>query len=240
MTFDTPTAKRTYVNNMFGRIAYRYDLVNRLMAAGLDVGWRNALIDATPLAPGARMLDIATGTGDVIFTAAHRQPLLGLMVGADFTLPMLDVGRQRALDNHLAPTHHVRWTAADTLSIPFSDDSFDVVTSAFLMRNVVDVTAAVREQARVTRRGGRVLTMDVPRPPDTLWGHLFRLYFHRFMPIFCGLISGQPDAYIYLPHSADAFLSPEEFSQVMRSVGLKDVHHQTLLQGAVALHFGTK
>ena len=225
---------------MFGRIAYRYDLVNRLMAAGLDVSWRKALIDAAPLAPQTRILDMATGTGDVIFTAARRQPHLGLAVGADFTLPMLDVGRRRASNNHLPPGNYIRWTAADTLSIPFSDEFFDVVTSAFLMRNVVDVTAAVREQVRVTRKGGRVLTMDVPRPPNTLWGRLFRLYFHRFMPIFCGLVSGQPDAYVYLPHSADAFLTPNEYAGVLQAAGLKDVHYRTLLFGAVALHVGTK
>jgi demethylmenaquinone methyltransferase / 2-methoxy-6-polyprenyl-1,4-benzoquinol methylase len=240
MKFDTPSEKRSYVNNMFGRIAHRYDIVNRLMAGGMDIYWRKALVDAAPLAPRTRILDMATGTGDVIFTAAQRQPSLGLLVGADFTLPMLEVGQRRAADNHLPPGNRVRWTAADTLSIPFSDESFDIVTSAFLMRNVIDVTAAIQEQTRVARRGGKIITMDVPRPAPTLWGRLFRLYFHRIMPIFCGLVSGQPDAYVYLPHSADAFLNPEEYAEVMRSVGLKNVTYRTLLRGTVALHVGTK
>ena len=240
MKFSSASEKRRYVHEMFGRIAFRYDVVNRLMAGGLDVGWRRALVDWAALTPNARVLDIATGTGDVLFNVVRKEPRLRMAVGADFTLPMLDVGKRRASRNHLPPGSRIRWTAADTLSIPFADETFDVVTSAFLMRNVVDVASAVREQVRVTREGGQVLTMDVPRPPDSAWGRLFRFYFHRFMPVLCGLVSGQPDAYVYLPHSADSFLAPPEFAGVMRSAGLRDVRFRTLLNGAVALHSGVK
>jgi demethylmenaquinone methyltransferase/2-methoxy-6-polyprenyl-1,4-benzoquinol methylase len=134
----------------------------------------------------------------------------------------------------------VRWAAADTLRLPFPDDTFDAVASGFLMRNVVDVAAALAEQRRVTRSGGRVLVLDVPRPPDTLLGQLFRFYFHQIVPRLGGLISGQPDAYAYLPRSADAFLRPDELAAAMEAVGLRKVSYQMLMLGTVALHVGSK
>jgi len=157
-----------------------------------------------------------------------------LVVGVDFTLPMLRVGQLRAAGRP------VRWAAADTLCLPFPDDTFDAVASGFLMRNVTDLAAALAEQRRVARPAGRVLVLDVPRPPDSLFGRLFRLYFHQVVPRLGGLISGQPDAYAYLPRSADAFLRPDELAAVMEAVGLRQVHYRMLMLGTVALHVGIK
>ncbi len=234
MTFDTADEKRRYVNTMFARIARRYDLMNRLMTGGQDVRWRQLMVRQAALAPGGRFLDIATGTGDVAFEALRQQPGLALAVGADFTLPMMHAGQARAAGRP------VRWAAADTLRLPFPDDTFDAVASGFLMRNVVDVAAALAEQRRVIRPGGRLLVLDVPRPPDTLWGRLFRFYFHQIVPRLGGLISGQPDAYAYLPRSADAFLRPDELAAALESVGLRQVSYQMLMLGTVALHKGIK
>ncbi len=234
MTFDSAAEKRRYVNTMFARIARRYDLMNRLMTGGQDVRWRQLMVRQAALAPGGRFLDIATGTGDVAFEALHQQPGQALTVGADFTLPMMHVGQARAAGRP------VRWTAADTLRLPFPDDTFDAVASGFLMRNVVDVAAALAEQRRVTCPGGRVLVLDVPRPPDTLWGRLFRFYFHQIVPRLGGLISGQPDAYAYLPRSADAFLRPDELAAAMEAAGLREVGYQMLMLGTVALYKGVK
>ncbi len=234
MTFRSALEKRQYVNTMFARIAGRYDLMNRVMTGGQDVRWRRLLVGEAALPPGGRFLDVATGTGDVAFEALRQQPGLGLVVGADFTLPMMHVGQTRAA------ARLVHWTGADTLCLPFPDDTFDAVASGFLMRNVTDVTAALAEQRRVTRFGGRVLVLDVPRPPDTAWGGLFRLYFHQIVPRLGGLISGQLDAYTYLPNSADSFLRPHELASVMEMVGLRDVRYQMLMLGTVALHVGLK
>lgn len=234
MTFDSASEKREYVNTMFARIARRYDLMNRLMTGGQDVRWRRLMVVQAALPPGGQFLDIATGTGDVAFEALRQQPDLALAVGADFTLPMMHVGQTRAAGR---PVH---WTAGDTLCLPFPDDTFDAVASGFLMRNVVDVGVAVVEQRRVTRPGGRVLVLDIPRPPDTLGGAAFRFYFHRVVPRLGALISGQPDAYSYLPHSADSFLRPSELATVMENVGLRHVRYQMLMLGTVALHVGVK
>jgi len=234
MTFDSASEKRRYVNTMFARIAHRYDLMNRLMTGGQDVRWRRLMVRQAVLPQGGRFLDIATGTGDVAFEALRQQPDLDLVVGADFTLPMMFVGQTRA------DRRPVRWAAADTLCLPFLDDTFDAVASGFLMRNVTDVAAALAEQRRVTRPGGSVLVLDVPRPPATPWGGMFRFYFHQIVPRLGGLISGQPDAYTYLPRSADSFLRPDELAATMERVGLVQVRYQMLMLGTVALHVGAK
>jgi demethylmenaquinone methyltransferase/2-methoxy-6-polyprenyl-1,4-benzoquinol methylase len=234
MTFDSASEKRQFVNSMFARIAHRYDLMNRLMTGGQDVHWRRLMVREAALPQGGHFLDVATGTGDVAFEALRQQPDLALVVGADFTLPMMQVGHMRA------PDRPVRWCAADTLCLPYPDDTFDAVASGFLMRNVVDVPAALAEQRRVARPGGRVLVLDVPRPPDTPWGGVFRFYFHEIVPRLGGLISGQPDAYSYLPRSADSFLRPAELATAMEAAGLNQVRYQTFMAGTVALHIGVK
>jgi demethylmenaquinone methyltransferase/2-methoxy-6-polyprenyl-1,4-benzoquinol methylase len=234
MTFDSASEKRQYVNRMFARIAHRYDLMNRMMTGGQDVRWRRLMVREAALPLDGRFLDVATGTGDVAFEALSQKPGLSLVVGIDFTLPMMYVGQTRAAGRP------VRWAGADTLCLPFPDDTFDAVASGFLMRNVTDVAAALAEQRRVICPGGRVLVLDVPRPPDSPWGRLFRFYFHQIVPRIGGLISGQLDAYAYLPRSADSFMRPNELATVMNEVGLRDVRYQMLMLGTVALHVGVK
>lgn len=241
MTFETPAEKQQYVNQMFARIAHRYDLMNRVMTAGQDQRWRRLLIEQAQLPPNGKLLDIATGTGDIAFEALRQQPALSHVVGADFTLPMMQVGRQRwqKQDGDNVSTRF-SWSGADTLHLPFPDDTFDAVASGFLLRNVTSVAQALAEQRRVCWPGGRVLVLEIPRPADTLFGRLFRLYFHRVVPLLGGLISGQRDAYSYLPASADAFLRPEELKSEMERVGLRQVSYSMLMFGTVALHVGVK
>ncbi|RME76227.1 MAG: class I SAM-dependent methyltransferase [Chloroflexi bacterium] len=239
MTFNSAAEKYTYVNQMFARIAHRYDLMNRVMTVGQDRRWRRLLVRQANLPPGGRLLDIATGTGDIAFEALRQHPDLAQVVGADFTLPMMLVGRQRQQEQpHTAG--RLSWSAADTLHLPFPDATFDAVASGFLMRNVVSVPQALAEQRRVCKPGGRVLVLEIPRPADTLFGRLFRFYFHQIVPRLGGLISGQPDAYAYLPASAEAFLRPEELQTVMEQVGLKEVRYTMLMFGTVALHVGVR
>ncbi len=241
MTFNTPTEKHQYVNNMFARIAHRYDVMNKVMTIGQDKRWRKLLIQQAQLPLGGSLLDIATGTGDIAFEALHQHPGLQQVVGADFTLPMMSVGQQRWAREAIPRTQgRLGWSGADTLHLPFPDNHFDAVTSGFLMRNVTDVSQALTEQMRVCKPGGRVLILEIPRPPDNLMGMMFRLYFHNVVPVLGGLISGQPDAYSYLPASADAFLQPHELKAEMEKVGLHSVSYQMLMINTVALHMGLK
>lgn len=239
MTFNSPTEKQQYVNNMFARIAHRYDRMNRVMTAGQDRHWRRLLIEQAQLPPNGRLLDVATGTGDIAFEALRQHPDLSQVVGADFTLPMMRVGQQRiAHDRRISST--LIWSGADALHLPFPDNSFDGVVSGFLMRNVTDVPAAIAEQVRVCKVGGRVLILEIPRPADSWWGQLFRLYFHNIVPLLGGLITGQGDAYTYLPASADAFLRPAALKAAMEDAGLHPVSYTMLMLNTVALHIGVK
>ncbi len=240
MTFESAPDKRQYVQAMFDRIAPRYDLMNRLMTGGQDTHWRKHLVREAELQAGGNLLDVATGTGDVAFAAIRQQPELSMIVGIDFSLPMLRASQDDVSHDQATFYGRLQWAAGDTMCLPFPNDTFDAVTSAFLIRNVTDVAATLSEQRRVTRPGGRVVALDVPRPPDTIWGRLFRFYFHQVVPRLGGLISGHRDAYAYLPQSADAFLRPDQLASVMEATGRRQVRYRMLMAGTVALHVGVK
>jgi demethylmenaquinone methyltransferase/2-methoxy-6-polyprenyl-1,4-benzoquinol methylase len=218
--------------------------MNRVMTLGQDKYWRRLLVEQAKLPPGGLLLDLATGTGDIAFEALRQHHHLRHVVGADYTLPMMHVGQRRwaklSSQNGRRTARQLSWSGADALHLPFSDHCFNAVASGFLMRNVVDLSKALAEQVRVCKSGGRILILEIPRPPANLFGQLFRLYFHNVVPLLGGFISGQREAYSYLPASAEAFLSPDELALAMRSAGLNHVHHKMLMVNTVALHVGVK
>jgi demethylmenaquinone methyltransferase/2-methoxy-6-polyprenyl-1,4-benzoquinol methylase len=214
---------------MFTAIAPRYDLMNRLMTFGRDQVWRRTVVRLCALPPGGRLLDVATGTGDIAYEALQKDPT-ARPVGLDLTREMMLYGRDKGIP----------FTEGDALALPFADATFDAVCSGFMMRNVIDVRVAFAEQARVVRPGGRVICLEITRPTWPLFRVLFDLYFFRFVPLVGGLISGQRDAYTYLPHSTLAFPRPSELGRIMASVGLRDVRYRTAMLGTVAFHWGTK
>jgi demethylmenaquinone methyltransferase/2-methoxy-6-polyprenyl-1,4-benzoquinol methylase len=222
-----------YVQAMFGRIARRYDLMNRLMTFGLDRAWRRYLVSQASLQPGSRLLDVATGTGDIALEALRQLHGDLTAVGADFATPMMRVGRGRKGGSHIL------WCHADALALPHPDATFDAVTSGYLMRNVIDVHAAFREQVRVVKPGGRVLCLDTS-PPSGLLRPLIAFYFRAIIPLLGSLVAGDVSAYTYLPESTNAFKSPEELEQIMRDAGLVDVHYRRFMFGTMAVHVGTR
>lgn len=225
--------KAAYVNQMFDGIAQRYDLMNRLMTAGQDVRWRRLLVHAAALPAGGRLLDIAAGTGDIGFEALHQAPD-SQVVAADFSLPMMEAGRARRYSHRLA------WLGADALRLPFADDSFDAVSSGFLLRNVVDVEAALAEQRRVVKPGGHVVCLETSPPPDNLLRPAIDLHLRVGIPTLGRLISGPGQAYSYLPQSSIAFLPPDALADLFRAVGLREVRYLRLMLGTVAIHVGVK
>lgn len=233
MTHLSGPARATYVRNMFARIARRYDVMNRLMSAGQDGAWRRAVIEAAALRAGARILDVATGTGDMLIEALKRHPGASA-VGSDFTLEMMQAGQDKA------GAQRIRWCAADALHLPFTDGSFDAVTSGFGVRNFIDRTAAFREQWRVLKPGGRVVCLEISKPPRNLLRPFFLLYFNHLVPIVGGIISGQRDAYRYLPQSVNEFLTPDELKAAMEHAGLREVRYRRLMLGTVAIHTGIR
>lgn len=234
MTILPPSdQKAAYVNQMFGDIAKHYDLMNRLMTLGQDVRWRELLVHAAALPRGGRLLDIAAGTGDIAFEALRQAPDVQV-TAADFSLPMMEVGRARRYSHRLA------WLGADALRLPFADDSFDAVSSGFLLRNVVDVEAALAEQRRVVKPGGHVVCLETSPPPDNLLRPAIDLHLKVIIPTLGRLISGAGQAYSYLPQSSIAFLPPDELAAVLRAVGLREVRYLRLMFGTVAIHVGVK
>ena len=222
-----------YVQEMFARIAGRYDTMNRLMTFGQDVRWRQTVIRLANLPVGGRLLDIATGTGDIADEGRRQVPGLRA-VGGDFTIEMMRAGRR------LPGRAGIEWTAADTLALPFPDNTFDAVTSGFLMRNVIDVPGAFREQWRVTKPGGRVVVLESSPPKDNLLKPFIRMHLNYVIPTLGRLVTGERDAYRYLPDSTQAFQGPEQLAETMRAAGFVDVSYQLFMFGTIGIHVGTK
>ena len=233
MTHLTGEARARYVQGMFSRIAGRYDLMNRLMTGGQDGRWRRHVIQEARLTGGRRLLDIATGTGDIALEGQRQHPRIQA-IGGDFTIEMMQVG---AADPRRAT---IRWVAADTLALPFPDSVFDAVTSGFLMRNVIDVAGAFHEQLRVTKPGGRVVVLESSPPKKNLLRPFIRFHLNHVIPALGKLVTGDSDAYGYLPDSTQRFQDPESLVRLMRKAGLKDVHFKLFMFGTIAIHVGQK
>lgn len=226
-------ARAQYVQEMFARIAERYDLMNRLMTFGQDVQWRRVVIDLAQLPPGGRLLDIATGTGEIAVEGQKRVP--GLMaVGGDFTIEMMQVGKR------VPGRAAVRWTGADTLRLPFPDETFDAVTSGFLMRNVIDVRQAFVEQMRVTKPGGWVVVLESSPPKRNLLRPFILLHLNIVIPALGRLVTGDIEAYRYLPDSTQLFRDPLQMAELMQQVGYSNVSYRLFMFGTIAVHAGQK
>jgi demethylmenaquinone methyltransferase/2-methoxy-6-polyprenyl-1,4-benzoquinol methylase len=223
-----------YVQGMFARIAGRYDLMNRLMTFGQDVRWRRYVIAQAALPANARLLDIATGTGDIAAEGVRRHPDL-TAVAADFTLEMMQAGRQ-----HYPERRILHWVGADTLALPFADHAFDAVSSGFLMRNVVDVPGALCEQLRVTRPGGRVVILESSPPKRNLLRPFIQLHLNYVIPTLGRLVTGEADAYCYLPTTTERFQTPAALAMTMRELGFVEVRYRLFMFGSIAVHVGRK
>ncbi len=225
--------RAAYVQGMFDRIAGRYNLMNRLMTFGQDLRWRRFVVAQAHLKPGDRLLDLATGTGDIAFEALHQVPNLHA-VGGDFSLGMMIVGK------NLPHGSEVEWSGADALNLPFPDAVFDAVTSGYLMRNVIDIPRAFAEQKRVLKTGGRIVVLDTSPPPQNLLRPFIEIHLRYIIPLLGRLISGNPDAYQYLPESTQKFKTPDELAALMREAGFRSVQYKTFMFGTMAVHWGEK
>jgi demethylmenaquinone methyltransferase / 2-methoxy-6-polyprenyl-1,4-benzoquinol methylase len=221
------TLPETQVRAMFDRIARVYDRMNSVMTAGMHHRWRERAADLARVGPGSRALDVGTGTGDLAIELARRG---AAVTGLDFAPAMLEVARRKAPE--------IAFERGDALALPHGDGEFDAVTVGFGARNFSDLDRGLREMARVTRAGGRVVVLEITTPQRAPLSWFFRLWFDRAVPTLGRL--ADPDAYSYLPSSVRRFPGPEELARRLGGAGLDDVRWIVTAGGIIALHAGTR
>lgn len=221
------------VRSMFDRIVPRYDLMNHLMTFGMDLRWRK-LIARRAAAMGDRVLDVATGTGDVALDI--RTAGASAVVGLDFSPEMIAAAQAKARDRQA----DVDFLIGNAMALPFPDGSFDACTVSFGLRNMPDYQAAIAEMTRVLRPGGRFICLEMTPYRTPVLGRLFSLYFERIVPLVGGLLSGDVTAYRYLPKSVANFPASTQLVMIMRRAGLTNTHVTMLGGGTVAIHTGVK
>jgi demethylmenaquinone methyltransferase/2-methoxy-6-polyprenyl-1,4-benzoquinol methylase len=236
------------VREMFTEIAPRYDLLNHLLSLQLDRLWRKRA--ARRLRPilqhhNALVLDLCCGTGDLALALARMGP--ASIIGADFSHSMLIRARAKIAKSQRVPSHSgltapspMPLFEADALRLPFTDGTFDLVTTAFGFRNLANYEAGLREIQRVLKPGGTIAILEFTEPPEGLWGDFYRWYFGEVLPRIGGLISGERSAYTYLPKSVARFFRPSELAALLSAVSYQSVDYCVWTLGTVALHTGIR
>jgi demethylmenaquinone methyltransferase/2-methoxy-6-polyprenyl-1,4-benzoquinol methylase len=221
---------------MFSGIARRYDLLNHLLSGNIDKRWRRKTARAleSSLVEGARVLDVACGTGDLSLVLAEAGR--ARVVGLDFCRPMLEIARRKAAEGSRA----IPFVEGDALRLPFADETFDAATIAFGLRNLAGVAEGLRELRRILKPGGRLAVLEFSSPVVPGFRALFRFYFTRVLPRIGGLVSGSRGAYEYLPDSVTRFPDQKRLAELMRAEGFEGVEYSNLTGGIAALHTGTR
>jgi len=232
--FAAPAEKAEWVRRMFARIVPGYDRVNSVMTFGMDRRWRRATVAAVAPA-GACALDVATGTAELAIELARQGAIS--VIGVDFVLEMIAAGRAKTRRRGFAD--RIGFAAGDALALPFADDSFDAVVNGFLLRNLVDLPAALREFRRVLKPGGRLACLDVTHPPGVL-RPLSLAYFNRIVPLIGGAMSGDFAAYRYLPRSLSELPDAERLARMMSEAGFTQAGYRLLNFGLIAIHSARK
>jgi demethylmenaquinone methyltransferase / 2-methoxy-6-polyprenyl-1,4-benzoquinol methylase len=228
------TLQEPQVRAMFDRIAGFYDVMNSVMTAGLHHRWRRRAADLAQVGAGDRVLDVATGTGDLALELARRVGPQGAVVASDFSEEMLARARTKTAEAGAPVT--VEW--GNALELPYGDGEFAAATVGFGARNFSDLDRGLAEMARVVRPGGRVVVLEITTPTRPPLSTFYRLWFDRVVPLI-GRLAGDPDAYSYLPSSVKRFPAPHELAARMDRCGL-DVRYVLTAGGIIALHVGTR
>jgi demethylmenaquinone methyltransferase / 2-methoxy-6-polyprenyl-1,4-benzoquinol methylase len=225
------TMSEPQVRAMFDRIAGFYDVMNSVMTAGLHHRWRARAADLAEVGPGSRVLDVASGTGDLAIELARRVGATGEVIGSDFSEEMLERARQKAPG--------LTWEWGNALDLPYASGRFDAATVGFGARNFSDLDKGLSEMARVVRPGGKVVVLEITTPRKPPLSTFYRVWFDRIVPLI-GRITGEDEAYTYLPNSVRRFPGPEGLGAAMARAGLTDVRWILTAGGIIALHVGTR
>lgn len=233
----TPGAPETLaVRSMFDRIAPRYDLLNHVLSGGIDIHWRRRAVDVLAAAPGARVLDLCTGTADLLIEALGRDGA-SRGVGLDMSMPMLT--RAAGKLSRVGMAGRAGLVAGDVQALPVRDGAFDGALIGFGIRNVGDAAGALAEMRRVLRPAGRLVVLEFSMPRGPM-GVLYRAYARHVLPRLGGWISGDRGAYAYLPASVARFPTPAELGALMEGAGFTDVRWQPLTGGVAHVHQGDR
>ena len=222
------------MQEMFDRIAGRYELLNTVMTAGLHRLWNREVVRTTGLRPGGHALDLACGTGSLTRDLAKRAGPEGYVLGIDFSREMLRVAKSR-------PAPNVEYRLGDATRLEgVSSEAFDAVTIAYGARNIPDLDALFSEMARVLRPGGVAVCLEIARPESRVFAGFYGLWFDKIVPRIGARISGDARAYSYLPESVKEFVAPDELCDIMERNGLQDVTWRRLAGGIITIHRGTR
>jgi demethylmenaquinone methyltransferase/2-methoxy-6-polyprenyl-1,4-benzoquinol methylase len=233
---DSGTLPEQEVRAMFDRISGVYDRMNQVMTAGLHHRWRERAADLAQVPVGGRVLDVATGTGDLALELTGRVGPDGHVVGSDFSEGMLDLARDKATERSL---EGVRFEWANALDLPYPDDVFDAATVGFGARNFGDLDKGLSEMTRVVKPGGRVVILEITTPVKPPLSTFHGLWFDRIVPAL-GKVAGDEAAYNYLPNSVKRFPGPEGLAASMDRAGLSKISWILTAGGIIAIHVGTK
>ena len=235
---DVPEAEKAgMVHGVFSRVASKYDVMNDLMSVGIHRVWKEAMMDWLAPRPGQRLLDVAGGTGDVAFRFLGRAPGSSAVV-CDMTEPMLIEGRKRAEAEKMAA--NLDWVVGDAMALPFPDNSFDVYTISFGIRNVTRIPDALAEAYRVLKPGGRLMVLEFSQIPNDLMQKAYDLYSFNVIPVMGQIVAGDRDSYQYLVESIRKFPDQDSFAAMIRATGFDQVKYRNLSMGIAALHSGWK
>jgi demethylmenaquinone methyltransferase/2-methoxy-6-polyprenyl-1,4-benzoquinol methylase len=225
------------VESLFDRTSRTYDALNHLLSFNVDRAWRSRLVSRSGAAPGSRILDVCTGTGDVAIGLARRFPQ-ARVEAVDFSTAMVERGRSKAA--RLGLSSSIAFQVADALALPFPNGSFDVVCISFGLRTLPDHRRGIQEMTRVARAGGRVMILEFEQPPGTVFGRLYRWYLYSVMPFVGSLLSGYRASYVYLYDSIERFPGPQDLLGLMGECGLGKLESERLAGGIAWLFLGTK
>jgi demethylmenaquinone methyltransferase/2-methoxy-6-polyprenyl-1,4-benzoquinol methylase len=235
---EIPEAEKAgRVQGVFNSVASKYDVMNDVMSMGIHRVWKDAMMDWLAPRPGQRLLDVAGGTGDISFRFLKRAGH-GHATVLDLTEPMLVEGRKRAEAEAMADS--LNWVVGDAMALPFPDNSFDVYTISFGIRNVTRPADALREAYRVLRPGGRLMVLEFSHIPNDLLQWLYDRYSFTFIPAMGQMIANDRDSYQYLVESIRRFPDQDTFLQMIREAGFEQAKYRNLTMGIAALHSGWK
>jgi demethylmenaquinone methyltransferase/2-methoxy-6-polyprenyl-1,4-benzoquinol methylase len=230
--------KAGQVADVFRSVASKYDLMNDLMSMGIHRLWKRFTIELSGVRPGHRVLDIAGGTGDLTMKFSDLVGTNGKVVLADINASMLEVGRDRLIDRGYAG--NIEYVQADAEHLPFPDNSFNVVSIAFGLRNVTDKDQALRDMARVLKPGGKVMVLEFSKPTNPLLSKAYDTYSFRALPLMGQLFAGDAESYRYLAESIRMHPDQKTLKGMMETAGLVNCRYYNMTGGIVALHVGTK